>query len=72
MSGVVEIMQEFDKRLDALESEDIEESALVTHVNKLYADIEIEVSWKIWPHRYRRSGDTQPLYAAVCGTNTYL
>lgn len=72
MSGLIEIIQNLDKRVDALESESIEESALVTNVNKLYTDIEIDVVWSFFPHRYRRCGDAQPLYPARAGTDSYL
>lgn len=72
MSSLNEIIQNLDSRVGALESEGLDQSAVLTHISKLYADIEIQVTWKVWTHRYRRCGDTQPLYGAVCGSSTYL
>jgi hypothetical protein len=67
-----EILQNLDKRVGALESEGIEDSATITQIKKIYADVEVEVTWTYWRHKYRKCGDTQPLYGAVCGADTYL
>lgn len=72
MSDVSQIIQNLDKRVGALETSDIEDSANLTQIKKLYADIEIDVTWTYWLHRYRACGDTQPLYAATCGADAYI
>jgi len=72
MSNVSEILQNLDKRVGALEGDGIDESAALTQIKKLYADVEVEVTWRYWRHKYRKCGDTQPLYSAICGTNTFL
>lgn len=58
MSGVNEILQNLDKRVGALETADLEDSAVLTQIAKLYADFEIEVRWKAYLHRYHRCGES--------------
>jgi hypothetical protein len=72
MSSINEILQNHEKRLNAVESESIDDHATLVQIQKLYADIGIEVKLRYWLHKYRKCGDTQPLYGAVCGTNTFL
>ena len=72
MSGINGIVQNLDRRVGALESQGLEDSATLTQVSKLYADVEVEVRFKLSLHRYRICGDTQPLYGAVCGGTTFI
>jgi hypothetical protein len=59
MSGVNGIIRNLDKRVGALESDGLEESAILTQITKLYADIEISVVLTANLHQY-----------PVCGTGT--
>lgn len=66
------LTQNLEKRIEALENDSVDENATLTQINKMYTDIEIEVTFSYWLHSYRRCGDTQPLYPARCGTDSYL
>ena len=72
MSDIGGILQNLDKRVGALESESLDDYEGITEISKMYVGIEIEVKFRHWLHRYRRCGDTQPLYPARCGTDMYL
>jgi hypothetical protein len=73
MSSAADVLKNLDRRVGALESDRLGDSAAsLTQILKLYADVEVEVTTRYWLHRYRKCGDTQPLYGAVCGTGTYL
>lgn len=74
MSSAVDVLKNLDRRVTALESERLDDTTAgaLTSILKLYADVDVEVTLKYWVHTYRKCGDAQPLYGAVCGTDTYL
>lgn len=72
MSTSVEILKNLDRRVDALETERFDDYSEFTMILKHYADVEIEIKLTAWLHTYRKAGDSQPLYGAVCGIDTFL
>lgn len=59
-------------RVTALEQADTDSDLTVSRITKLYATLGVTVTFKTWRHQYRMCGDTNPIYPATCGTDTYL
>lgn len=74
MSSAIEILKNLDRRVSALETERLDDTTVgaLNDILKQYADVEVDVKLNYWVHRYRKCGDAQPLYGAVCGTDTFL
>lgn len=60
------------QRVTALEQDDTDSDQTVTQIIKSYPRLGIRVTMTAYLHQYRKCGDTQPLYGATCGTNTFL
>ena len=71
MSGMNDLSNLFG-RVTALEQEDADSDQTVTQVFKMYPRLGIRVRMIAYLHDLRICGDTQPLYSATCGTDTYL
>lgn len=65
-------MTDLSKRVGALESTDYNDAQTVARITKIYGNIRITMTITAWLHEYRKCGDTNPLYPAVCGTDTYI
>jgi hypothetical protein len=57
--NVSSVLQNLDKRLGALEGEDIDDGAVLTQIKKMYGDFEIQVKLAYSKHQY-----------PICGTDT--
>ncbi|MGF9711710.1 hypothetical protein [Paenibacillus naphthalenovorans] len=65
-------VNDLSKRIGALESEGFDESSSVARITKIYGNLKITMKIKAWLHEYRKCGDTNPIYPATCGTDTFL
>lgn len=71
MSGVNDIAGLFG-RVTALEQEGADSELTVTRITKVYSRLGLRVTVKTHLHQYRLCGDTNPIYPATCGTDTFL
>lgn len=60
------------KRVGALESEGFDDAAGVARIVKIYGNIRITTTITARLHTYRKCGDTNPLFPAVCATDAYI
>lgn len=81
-NGTAARIESIDKRLSALEGEGLDDSAALTRITKLFADIEIEIAFKYKQHQYHVVGRTveaveptgvsQRQFTLICGPNTII
>lgn len=72
MTKMSDQVNHLTKRVGALESVDFDNAAGVARIVKLYGNIRITTVITTRLHTYRKCGDTNPLFGAVCGTDTYI
>lgn len=60
------------KRVGALESDGFDENATVARVTKIYGNLRVSFTIRAYAHEYRKCGDTNPLFGATCGSDTFL
>lgn len=60
------------QRVGALETKDINTADGIARISKIYGNVQIITTIKVFLHTYRKCGDTNPIYPATCGTDTYL
>lgn len=71
MDGLEDLSNLFS-RVNALEQSDTDSDLFISRISKLYATVGLKVTFTMSLHQYRLAGDTNPLYGAVTGTDTYL
>jgi hypothetical protein len=59
-------------RVSALEQEEVDVDQSLSRIIKIYARIGVTVTITARLHQYRICGDTQPLYPATCGSDTFI
>jgi hypothetical protein len=59
-------------RVSALEQEDADSDQTVTRIAKIYGNVGVKVTFRYWVHEYRKCGDTNPIYPAICGVDTFI
>lgn len=65
-------VSDLSKRVTALESGDIDDSATIAQITKIYGGLKFTAVIAVRTHTYRNCGDTNPLYGATLGTETYM
>lgn len=69
---ITDQLNSLGKRVGALESVDYDESAGIARIVKMYGNIRITTTIRAKVHTYRKCEDTNPLYLAVCGDDTFI
>lgn len=55
--SIPDILQNLDRRLGALETDDIDETSTLVQIRKIYADFEIDVKLTWRKHQYHICGE---------------
>jgi hypothetical protein len=72
MTTLSEQVAKIGQRVGALETKGINTADGIARITKIYGNIQITTTITAYLHTYRKCGDTNPIYPATCGTDTYL
>lgn len=72
MSSLSKQVASIGQRVGALETSNINTANGIARITKVYGNIQITTTVTAYLHTYRKCGDTNPIYPATCGTDTFL
>jgi hypothetical protein len=72
MTKMSDQVNHLTKRVGALESVDFDEAAGVARITKIYGNVRITTTITIRLHTYRKCGDTNPIFPAICAADSYI
>ncbi|CAM3876877.1 hypothetical protein COLU111180_12005 [Cohnella lubricantis] len=59
-------------RVSALEQEGVDSDQTVARIVKLYGTLGLRITLRVNLHQYRICGDTNPIYPATCGADSFI
>lgn len=59
-------------RVGALESVEFDNAAGIARITKIYGNIRVTATITARLHTYRKCGDTNPLYPAICAADSFI
>lgn len=65
-------VNQLTKRVGALESADFDDAAGVARIVKVYGNVRVTMAISANLHEYRKCGDTNPIYPAICAADSYI
>lgn len=72
MTKMSDQVNQLTKRVGALEGVDFDDASGVARITKIYGNIRITTTITARLHNYRKCGDTNPIWPAVCAVDSYI